>query len=781
MPTEEELYQQFEEEQLYQQFQREQSAAPSGIKSILDMGGAFNAPSVNSDAQNVSGPEFALETAKLGMNFLPYGRMAGAGVSMFPKVAGALGKVPLQSMWKAGADAFGSAGSSLGLDWLIRETGVDPAQDVSGTAALLEGGVGTAAGTVLPPVMKALRYPVSSIGKWFDKTFDKDAALMRTYGGNWQDMADVSGSPRVDEAIEALRGKGIIDNPAFAAGEKDEIFPKVRDALVSYQDKVGQEIGGMVKTFDQNNPKFQVSDIDPTNVLKGSMSGGEAAVNESVAGTEKDAIMRSIFGDGVANAHEMNKSELNKLLGKQKQAWEMAVAGIDPDKVASKWTPDDQKLLDHYSDQVNQVESKLAGGEVGFEDAWNMRRGYDDRAVQLAGQDKGAAYETLGNDMRGKLARSAGGLQPGQFGPVTQQGAEWADKNAQFSAARTMYNPLVEKGAEGGPVAKLAAESKVADPGNFVAYGGGSSNLRPRLSARGDSIVPGKTPEDNFQIATGTHPWQKAGAVGFGKAAGKVPGMIGGGAAGYAVGGPMGAMVGGGLGLIDDATGLLRSRQATAQAPAAFGSAKDLIAPARAEDGRPEAVQTKLLPSFLPDENPGNIPRHVGAVDPRMLGSMLTQFVPQQNVMPLAAQAARVFASKDQKEIARFLGALSSQYPDIPFERGPITGLASEFEMDDGSIKLFSDMDVQKWAQEIENSPLREDEKAQRLRALYTDGSVVPLDMRLNDFGPPLMQDRQSLMPPDTQEALAAENMMKQYRFSPRVMTPFGSAKSVEE
>jgi hypothetical protein len=202
------------------------------------------------------------------------------------------------------------------------------------------------------------------------------------------------------------------------------------------------------------------------------------------------------------------------------------------------------------------------------------------------------------------------------------------------------------------------------------------------------------------------------------------------------------------------------------------------MGPALHDDGRPTAIQTSITPSFQPDEMPGNIPRHIGAVDPRMVGSLLTQFAGPQDAVPLGIQAAKVFASKDQKEIGRFLGALSERYPDMPFERGPITGYASEWQMDDGSSRLFSDIDIKKWANEVESSPLREDEKAQRLRALHTDGTVYPLDKKLVDYGPPMMVDDSMNAPASIDpHDLALQNLLKENQFEPRTRNQFGSKK----
>jgi len=186
------------------------------------------------------------------------------------------------------------------------------------------------------------------------------------------------------------------------------------------------------------------------------------------------------------------------------------------------------------------------------------------------------------------------------------------------------------------------------------------------------------------------------------------------------------------------------------------------------------AIPAGLKQPFEPPPQIPNmavVPRNVLDVQPKIVFDLINQIAAPQDVMPLRIQFSKIMAGGDKRQVAQFLSAMSQKYPDFPLERGAITGKASEFDLGDGGRILVDDADIQAWTEAINRSPLREDEKAQRVRALLTDGSVYPMSLRLNTFEDP--SQAEASLPPDD---LALRHIMESTAFSPRMAGPGGTS-----
>lgn len=186
----------------------------------------------------------------------------------------------------------------------------------------------------------------------------------------------------------------------------------------------------------------------------------------------------------------------------------------------------------------------------------------------------------------------------------------------------------------------------------------------------------------------------------------------------------------------------------------------------------PQSLATRVRPPTIPSDGPFLLPRTLTELNPQMVEFSIGNFVPPEMAQPLTFEWKRLLASQDLEGMANFLGTLKTIAPDIPMAPGPITGLPSEFDLGDGRARLFSPMDVIKWRDQIEKSPLREDEKAQRVNALHRDGTVYPNDLRVNDF-----QDS-TIASGYVKDIRSAT--MENFEFAGRSSTPSGSRKLQE-
>ncbi len=148
----------------------------------------------------------------------------------------------------------------------------------------------------------------------------------------------------------------------------------------------------------------------------------------------------------------------------------------------------------------------------------------------------------------------------------------------------------------------------------------------------------------------------------------------------------------------------------------------------------PKPLTPNLIPVSGTPKEGFALPRNLSAIEPQGLANLIPMYVAPQDAQPLLSQWMRVSASGDRNQMAQFLGAFTEKYPDFPFQRGEITGYASEFDIGDGKPRLFSPTDKQRWEQEIDKSPLSVSEKALRVVGLRKDGLIVPMNVKTNNL-----------------------------------------------
>lgn len=194
--------------------------------------------------------------------------------------------------------------------------------------------------------------------------------------------------------------------------------------------------------------------------------------------------------------------------------------------------------------------------------------------------------------------------------------------------------------------------------------------------------------------------------------------------------------------------------------------------PPQAATATPDILKAPLDPT-PPIPNVAVLPRTISELKPKDVFDIIPRLAAPQDVMPLRIQFQKIMASGDKKQVAQFLSALSVKYPDLPLERGVVTGKPSEFDLGDGRRILVDEADKSAWLDEISRSSLRADEKAQRVRALLTDGTVYPMSVKLNNF------DAET-QPPMTPDDLALRNIQQSMVFSPRQQGAHGTSIRME-
>lgn len=211
-----------------------------------------------------------------------------------------------------------------------------------------------------------------------------------------------------------------------------------------------------------------------------------------------------------------------------------------------------------------------------------------------------------------------------------------------------------------------------------------------------------------------------------------------------------------------------RSAQGGIEAMRPFIAPSIISAPEQSPVQAPSALSVSLNPqNEVVQLTQPIIPRHIDMINPQGISNLLLLNAPEQDAGPLVLQWKNVFASGDKRQIASFLGEVAIKFPDFPFPRGPITGLPSEFDIGDGKSRLFSPMDIMHWEDEIDRSPLREEEKALRVMALRKDGLVVPMTQRMNNLDASL----------SSENGAAVDNVIATYPFARRSMNNIGSRR----
>lgn len=229
------------------------------------------------------------------------------------------------------------------------------------------------------------------------------------------------------------------------------------------------------------------------------------------------------------------------------------------------------------------------------------------------------------------------------------------------------------------------------------------------------------------------------------------------------LGGPPGAF--GASGLYPGAVGAMGGRPL--DAIGSIISAAQAQEPSTETFSAPRPVQMNLNPIPPAPKQGFQLPRNLNELDPQGVSNMIGAMLPPQIAEPLLIQWKKVSLGGSKEQMAEFLGLLVDRYPDFPIQRGPITGLNSEFDIGDGQMKLFSFNDKVRWEQQIDNSPLEVDERAQRVMALRKSGVVVPMNTKLAPPPPaPIEPENRAMM-----------YLQQTHSFSPREQSGYGNRR----
>jgi hypothetical protein len=155
---------------------------------------------------------------------------------------------------------------------------------------------------------------------------------------------------------------------------------------------------------------------------------------------------------------------------------------------------------------------------------------------------------------------------------------------------------------------------------------------------------------------------------------------------------------------------------------------------AYAEDLNPAVLSNDLV-TPVPKQGIA-VPRNLNAFPAEAIEMLIAGYAPPEQAAPIIQQWKRVAAGGDKQQMAQMLGALTQAFPDMPFARGQVTGLPSEFDIGDGVARLFAPEDMARWEDQIDQSDLRLDEKAHRVMVLRQSGRVLPMDVNVVNLSP---------------------------------------------
>ncbi len=191
------------------------------------------------------------------------------------------------------------------------------------------------------------------------------------------------------------------------------------------------------------------------------------------------------------------------------------------------------------------------------------------------------------------------------------------------------------------------------------------------------------------------------------------------------------------------------------------------------DNNKPTNILNPILPT--PKERDGTyLSRDISAQSMDTVGEAIGSVEPNEQIkQQMAIGAMRAFATKDQRKIAVFLTQLHRRYPDLPFQRGPITGKDSEWVID-GKHYIVDPADQAWWQGQIDNSDLPSDEKAWRVNGLGRDGMIIPMDAKA------LQLPEKTSDPTKAQEA-QTQNFLARNPMSGRSENAYGSRKEQPE
>lgn len=626
------------------------------------------------------------------------------------------------------------------------------------------------------PIQSAVSYGVplaseaiGSMGRWLGSA-NRTEAMRGVFSQNNSDYIPSTGRMGVPAAVEEIAP--ILNDPSIGSAAKpvSELARRVDNA----QALAGQRVGAIVDRLDDAGARVPTAMIDPDAILPGQAGGASGKASDAVAKVEYEAMAKKaftdahgpvdgisaydsfsevrklsgvntnpnlfeahpgaamVFGDNPTaffeyqNALTQGRALAKRLAGGAGEAADLDVINDLARTVASYDGQIKMRLNARLMDMTQQVSSNPAGAKL----VHRLRQDFDAKAgyPENKGTIREEQYRVLADSMRGQLQGFAD-----QYG----LGEAFRSANQRYSALAEL-NPLAQTAA--APELRLSPSSTSDIASVRVQLA--PPYIRPQIASR--QIGSARGTQGLLQTAYGQNLGQRVGGVLANAPA---------------------------LGSYASGSRPFSNLMNNNDSPSARSPLEQRFTPPLETSPTPQSLTTNLVPPAIPSDGvPYLMPRTITRTDPQVVEFMINHFLPPQEAPFFALHWKRMVASQDLEGMASFLGVLKEKAPDIPMGPGPVTGLNSEFDLGDGRSRLFNPMEYDRWRKRIEDSPLRTDEKAQRIAALHRDGTVYPLDVRVNEFED---SSSQSLFTEDVRSAT-----MSNFTFADRERTPMGSQKS---
>lgn len=569
-----------------------------------------------------------------------------------------------------------------------------------------------------------------AIGKGFSNLYDRDKALLGSISQNPADYAQgVRGQVPLNEAVGRLKGGGMF-NDLFtdqSLATSKAPFADLYGEVAGQKQLYGQSIDD---TLMSSPATVAAGEINPRAALNTSSatSGAITKTRDAISDIEFDNLAKRTLvdkygaaqGESLFNEYKIAQGKLKSLDTKVGKGEFDIEAGNKPKKPAffsqdkSPISAEEGRSLSLARQTVNEIEDDVLSSQVPVADVAGLKRAYDAEAGYNKGDAelsrRADAYSDLGNQARDKM-----------YGAMNDPRFE--AQNQTYSDLSAVETPLN---------ARQGAEAFTQEPGMLSKTWDAVTS--PVKSFFNDKPFSTGTPQTLLRQSLGqTLPQKFGGALQSG--------------AQYA------------------------DPYMTRAAPILGGMQGLNDIPDIAIQAAPGALTPALTPvPTAPQQQEFTIPRTIETLDTQGFSNLIPMYVAPNDLGPVMYQWKNIAASGDKKKMAQFLGKFSEKYPDFPFQRGAITGLPSEFDIGDGKTRLFSLTDIAAWEDEINRSPLRDDEKALRVKSLRENGLVIPFSQRANN-----LDKLQENGPADSDPAMTY--MLQTHPFTPRERTTMGSRR----
>lgn len=526
-----------------------------------------------------------------------------------------------------------------------------------------------ALGTLVSAPFEAIGSLSNRAGNWSKRSaekFDPEKKLIDAYNpGAFPDARTQAAYRELGNS--KVGGAPILNDPELARSTPMEAFTGAKQRLDEFQSQTGAGIGRLRESVPD--------DVGvPYGEVKGLLTEGERTqFGNNFRKADPDQTL-------IVDAATFKREQTERKMGQQ------ALEGMAGNRVKTPLTTADMRSYGTAQDILDDAGASLDGEAFKFNDIVKARQAADDVAD----------WGNKGSAELYPLRQRANQLRDLEAKVIGDSGVEGAEKYQ--SLLRDYSNALnAQEGVTGQYSAYGAGAANT--PLSLNALIGGTANAVRQSVGKPAMSTSAGTAMNHLGVAAGINQPSMAREI----ANVAVPGAVNG----------IGALAPAG--------------------PAAAIAAQGAGLPPPVPEQHVQPLQGPLRPSPIPvtaAPKPGfAIPRNVAEINPVGMEKVILGFLPEEQRVPVALQWRSAVASGDKRRQAQMLGALSTAYPDFPLQTGPVTGLPSEFDIGDGRMRLFSDIDVATWETNINNSTLTTSEKAQRAAALRRDRVVIPFNM----------------------------------------------------